>query len=240
MSTYDYRALKDNPHKLLPCQTSNKVFLSETFKPYGENFGLKQPFLNHIENTEFDILLTNTSPVQVSRLRFVVDIISSESVTLYEGTRFSFGGDQIYYLAKQINLVANVVAISVPMQTRANSLATTGQGKLRYIYPYFGVNSVVESESSEVLTDNVFSGGLGMKQSLVGTNISYELTGPRVENDSGYDRLFGCKMTGDLIGVQLVSHFSEPEEFTAIVPSMDRIIERGEFFKIKCMLVKVA
>jgi hypothetical protein len=42
-----------------------------------------------------------------------------------------------------------------------------------------------------------------------------------------------------MVDVQIIEHFVGVDEFTAIVVNMDRIIERGDFFQIKCLLGKL-
>lgn len=230
MSSYDYHSLVDNPRKLLPCQ-KNKVFLTNTFD--FRNNGINN------KPDSYETFVLNTSPVQVSRFRFKADFVSDSDVTLYEGTRFVFG-NSVYYLAQQINLIANEPVLDIPMQTRDSiTPPNRAEGILKYIYPYFSVNSINQVTEDQVIEGNVFSGGFGMKKALVGISDAYEMTGSKVINDIGYDILFDCKITGRMVGVQFIEHFVGVEEFVAIVISMDRIIEKGEFFQIKCLLGKL-
>ena len=231
MSTYDYRDLIDNPRKLLPCQ-KNKVFLTNSYN-------LRNVDGNNNKPEYYDTFVLNTSPVQVSRFRFKVDILSDFNLTLYEGTRFVFG-DRVYYLAQQINLVANIAVLNVPMQTRESSPPTNNsEGTLKYVIPYFGVNSINQVTEDEIVEGNVFSGGFGMEKALVGISDGYEMSGAKVVDDIGYDILLECKTTGKMVDVQIIEHFVGVDEFTAIVVSMDRIIDRGDFFQIKCLLGKL-
>ncbi len=231
MSTFDYIELIDNPRKLLPCQ-KNKVFLTNSFN-------LRNVDGNNNKPTEYETYVLNTSPVQVNRFRFVADILSNFDLTLYEGTRFVFGSS-VYYLAQQVNLVADVPALNVPFQTREpNPPVDLSTGTLKHIYPYFGVSSINQVTEDEVIEGNVFSGGFGMEKSLVGISDGYEMSGAKVAVDIGYDILLDCKTSGRMVQVQLIEHFVGVDEFTAIVINLDRIIDRGDFFQIKCLLGKL-
>lgn len=231
MSTYDYRDLIDNPRKLLPCQ-KNKVFLTNSFN-------LRNVDGNNNKPEYYETFVLNTSPVQVSRFRFKADILSDSDLTLYEGTRFVFG-NSVYYLAQQLNLIADEPALDVLMQTRESyPPVDNSEGILKYVIPYFGVNSINQITEDEAIEGNVFSGGFGMEKALVGISDGYEMSGAKVANDEGYNILLECKTTGKMVDVQIIEHFVGVDEFTAIVVSMDRIIERGDFFQIKCLLGKL-
>lgn len=231
MSTYDYYSLIDNPRKLLPCQT-NKVFLTNAYN-------LRNVDGNNNKPEYYETFVLNTSPVQVSRFRFKADILSNFDLTLYEGTRFVFG-NTVYYLAQQVNLIANEPVLDVAMQTReVLPPSHNAQGILKYIIPYFGVSSVKQVTEDEVIENNVFSGGYGMEKALVGISDGYEMNGAKVVDDKGYDVLYECKTTGKMVDVQIIEHFVGVDEFTAIVVSMDRIIDKNDFFQIKCLLGKL-
>lgn len=231
MSSTDYSRYINNSRKLLPCQ-KNKVFLSDVYDP-------RHSVAEKREATTYDILLLDTSPVQISRNRFQVDFISDFDMVLYEGTKFMFA-NRIYYLAEQITLVANTPLLAVKMQTIETTLPTNGTvGNLKHIYPYFGVNSINQVEENQAIEDNVFSGGFGMEKALVGVSDGYELSGPRAVNDTGYDLLYECKTTGKAIDVQFVTPFIEIDEFSALVISMDRTVERSNFCQIKCLIAKL-
>lgn len=231
MSTYDYYSLIDNPRKLLPCQ-KNKVFLTNSYN-------LRNVDGNNNKPEYYETFVLNTSPVQVSRFRFKADILSDFNLTLYEGTRFVFGST-VYYLAQQVDLIANEPALDVPMQTRElTPPPNNSEGILKYVIPYFGVSSINQITEDEVIENNVFSGGYGMEKALVGISDGYEMSGAKVANDNGYDVLLECKTTGKMVDVQIIEHFVGVDEFTAIVINLDRIIERGDFFQIKCLLGKL-
>lgn len=226
MSSQNYSSLNN---KLLPCQ-KNKVFLSNNYEPR-----LRQ------SSEYYDTEVINTSSTAIRRQRFIVDIVSeTEDMVLYEGTLFQFNGKD-YYLAQQIELKVGIPAIDVRMESLETQIVqNNNRGILRYIYPYFSVNSIVQQEKNEFAEGNVFSGGFGLEKFLHSLDCAYELSGGKVKEDIGYEILAECRNTGKAVDVQFVDSFMQGiEEFQAICISIDRVIDRGDFFQLKVLLAKL-
>lgn len=226
MSSQNYSSLKN---KLLPCQ-KNKVFLSNSYEP---RLREKSEFYN--------IEVINTSLAIIKRQRFIVDIISeTEDLVLYEGTLFRFNGKD-YYLAQQIDLKVGIPVLNVRMESLETEIVLNGNtGLLRYIYPYFSVNSIVQQEKNEFAEGNIFSGGFGLEKFLHSVDCAYELSGGKVREDIGYQILAECRNTGKAVDVQFIDSFMQGiEEFMAICISIDRVIDRGDFFQLKVLLGKL-
>lgn len=236
MSTKDYSWLVDNDRKLLPCQ-KNKVFLGEPYNPREAGFEFK----SHSSPAKWDVNVANTSSATIFRTRFTVDMIAElEDVTLYEGTRFEFNGRE-YYLAQYVELKKGIPVLDVKMETLETVICQDGDvGVLKCIYPFFGCNSITDVGEQNVIENNVFSGGFGMEKFIADISDAYELKGSKVNNDVGYELLAECRNTGKMVDVQFVDSFmTGVEEFLALCVGIDRIIDRGDFFQLKILLVKL-
>lgn len=232
MSSREFSTLQANPANFLPTQRL-KLFVSSAFNAVKGD-----------APTEYQFTVTTAStPTLAANGELTVDLTlnGTTDLTLYEGTRFEFAADQVFYLGEEVTFNAgNSYAIAgITMESDGNQTAPAADDTITIssVIPYYSANTLGLSDNGEVIEDNVFSNGFAMEKAMIGLNQSVDVSGPRVIGDPGILVLKECRNTGKTARFEVIYPFCNGYElFTGIVPDVPRNNERAGFQQINATI----